>query len=647
MNTMGNRIVFVIFCLTAAFLLLIGRSASLQLFPQQKLTDLKERQFEKTVKVTPRRGVIYDRNGEQLAVSVPSQSLFVDPYKIDKPYYAAKKISKVLNIPKKTLLKKFLNKKRRFVWVKRHLTDKEYKQVKAKKFKGFHFIKESKRFYTMGNSMSQVLGFTNIDGKGLEGIEKTYDKFLRGEEQRVVVKRDAIGRPLFSDFTPFVSQVSGFDIYLTIDSSLQFYFEKELQKAMEVSNAKSAMGLVMSVDTSEILAMVNLPNYNPNKPLQLKNKNHRRNRTVTDVFEPGSTLKTFTTVAAIQSGISPSKKYPTHNGKLQIGKKIITEAETDKKFKPFLSLPEILAYSSNIGAALLSFDVGQKKVRKTLDRFGFGEETGIDFIGESSGKLRSLPWRDIELATISYGHGVSATAIQMARAYTAIANGGFLKTPRLVKQIHNSYNGEERFFKNKDKGKSILTNHESQIMTLMLASVTDEGGTGEKAVVPGYLTAGKTGTAKKIDFEKGGYKESEYISSFAGFIPANKPEYVIYVVIDGATNNFYASLLAAPVFSKVASYNLRKNGVPPTFLKEENLILAEKDSKKDDKVERKIASFKNTVPNLKGLSLRELLTQVEDKDIKLKIYGSNRVIRTVPFAGEALPQNKTITVILN
>lgn len=648
MDLMRNRIVFVVVCIGILFFVLIGRSASLQIFPQKKLTELKERLFEKTIKVTPRRGVIYDRYGKKLAISVASQSLFADPYKLKEPHYVAKKLSKTLNIPRKKLLKKLLNKKRRFAWVKRHLTNQEVREIKSFRFKGLHFIKESKRFYTMGKSMSQVLGFTNIDGQGLEGIEKSYDKFLQGEQRRVIVKRDAIGRPLFANFTPFVSQVSGFDVYLTIDSDLQFYFEKELQKAVEMSGGKSAMGVVLSANDAEVLAMVNLPNYNPNHPTQVKNKNNRRNRVITDIFEPGSTLKTFTMVSAIQSGISPSKKYPTHRGKLKVGGKTITEADTKKEFKPFLNLSEILAYSSNVGAALLSFDIKQKKLRKTLSQFGFGKKTGINFPGETKGILRPLPWRPIELATISYGHGISTSALQVARAYSAIANGGFLVTPQLVKQIRNPYNGEENLFNKRKKSPSILTNHESQIMTLMLSSVTEKGGTGVQAVVPGYLTAGKTGTAHKIDFEKGGYKSSEYISSFVGFIPAHKPEYVIYIVIDGAEHNFYASTLAAPVFSKVASYSLRKNGLSPVLFNQKDLMLAGKTLDEPSLITRKPASFfGENVPNLKGLSLREVLSRVNNKDIKLNIHGSNRVIKTIPIAGQALPENKTITLILN
>ena len=236
---------------------------------------------------------------ERLAISIPSQSLFVDPQRMKEPYYAAKKLSALLSLPRKKLLKKFLNKKRRFVWVKRYLEEKEVQEIKSWKLKGIHFIEEKKRFYTNKESLSQVLGFTGFEGHGLEGIEKQYDEILKGESQKVLIQKDARGRPLFMDFSPFITRVSGFDVYLTIDSDLQFYLEKELKEAILKSKAESAIALILSAETSEVLAMANIPNFNPNDFSKV-DKYSLRNRTVTDVFEPGSTLKTFTVISALK-----------------------------------------------------------------------------------------------------------------------------------------------------------------------------------------------------------------------------------------------------------------------------------------------------------------------------------------------------------
>ena len=642
MEAMKKRIFFVLFSFAIVWLILIVRVVHLQVLPHKKLNQLKNQIFETTLKTKPRRGVIYDRKGKELAISIPSQSLFADPKLLEQPYYCAKKIAQMFKKPKKQILKKLLNKKRRFVWLQRHLTEEQVKKVKSWKLKGLYFIKEPKRFYTKGDSLSQVLGFTDVDGRGLEGIEKQYDDFLKGVEQKFIVKRDAKGRPLFADFTFLINRVSGFDLYLTIDSDLQFYLEKELKQAIIKSSADSALGLVLDVKTAEILAMVNVPNYNPNQPLKI-NSFYRRNRTVTDVFEPGSTMKTFTVASALEQGILPKKTYSTHGGKLVLSGETIREADLKKKFSPQLNLSEILALSSNIGAAGVALDVGAKKLRKTLVKFGFGQKTGIDFVGERKGILHELPWRAIQTGTVSFGHGVAVTALQMASAYSAIANGGVLQKPLLVRSIRNSYTGEERHFST-EKIKKSISEKTSRLLTVMLAGVTEKNATGFKAKVSGYLTAGKTGTAQKVDLQKGGYKSGEYISSFVGFIPAHKPKFVIYIVIDGAKDNFYASSVAAPVFSDVASYAVRKAGLSPIVINEKDFISSEE----AQVFTRGLASTpSHRVPNLKGLSLREVLAQMKGQDVKLKFYGSQRVIRTIPFAGEALPASKQITVILN
>ena len=653
MRLMKHRILFVIFIFSLFWFILLARSFSLQILPQKRLSDLKKQLFEKSVKIQPRRGVIYDRNGKELAISVPSQSLFADPHKIEESYFVAKKLAQFFNKPKKTFLKKILNKKRRFVWIKRHLKEEEVKVIKSWGIKGFHFVKESKRFYTKGSSLSQILGFTGLDGQGLEGIEKEYDDILKGGEQKFILKKDARGRPLFADFSPFINRVSGFDLYLTIDSDLQFYLEKELSNTIKRTQALSAKGLILDAETSEILAMVNVPNYNSNNPLASSPK-VRRNRVVTDIFEPGSTMKTFTLASALEKNISPSKTYFTHNGSLNIQGEVITEADKKKKFKPYLNLSEILALSSNIGIAEVALDVGSKKLNKTLMQFGFGQKTGIRFPGESKGILHSLPWRPIKTVTVGFGHGVAVTALQVANAYAVIANGGFLNKPLLVKNIHNPYTGEETHFK-KQGIRKVLKEEQAQLLTLMLTSATEKNSTGFLARVTGYLVAGKTGTAQMVDFQKGGYREGEYISSFSGFIPAHNPKFVIYIAIERAKNNFYASSIAAPLFSQIASYSVRKAGLSPVLISKQNLISTKEEQRElvsqkelqNQISSRRLASQNGKVPRLKGLTLREVLKEMKGTGVDLRFYGYDRVTQTIPFAGQDMPSNKKLTVILN
>ena len=454
---------------------------------------------------------------------------------------------------------------------------------------------------------------------------------------------------MFRDFTPFVSQVSGFDVHLTIDSHLQIYLEKGLKKAVANSQAESAMGIILSAKTSEILALSNIPNYDPHQPNK-KPLLNRRNRVITDMFEPGSTLKTFTLIGALKKGFPLTKTYASHEGKIKIGNYVIQEAELKKKFKAQLNFSEILALSSNVGSAQMALDVGAKSLRKTLFDFGFGKKTGLRFPGEAKGLLRSLPWRPVETATTGFGHGIASTALQIVNAYTAIANGGFLKSPLLVKKIRNPYTGEEKHFKSQHI-KRVLSQKEAETLTLLLISVTEGQGTGLKASVPGYLVAGKTGTAQKVDLKNKGYKQGEYISSFAGFIPANKPKFVIYLVVDGAKDNFYASSLVAPLFSQVASYSVRSAGLSPTVLEEKNMILTPqfrqiagtKPPQKNFSSVRQEAL--NTMPYLKGLTLREVLQKTKGQGLKLKIKGRGRLSESLPQEGLPLPKNKQVTLI--
>ena len=661
------RISIVVFVFSLLWGSLFLRSAYLQLLPHKKLSELQNKLFDRTVTLKPRRGIIYDRYNKELAISIPSQSLFADPQRTKQPYYVAKKLSQLLDTPQKFFLKRLLNKRRRFVWLKRHLSELEAHKIKSWKLEGLYFVKESKRFYTNKNSLSQVLGFTGVEGQGLEGLEKQYDEILKGKSQKILIQRDARGRPLFMDFSPFISKVSGFDIYLTIDSHLQFYLEKGLRQAIAGSNAESAIGVILSAENSEVLAMANIPSYDPNTPNKAKLP-YRRNRAVTDIFEPGSTLKVFTLVSALKKGISPTQVYSSHEGHLDIGQFAIREADPKKKFKAFLNMSEILSFSSNVGAASIALDVGSKDLRKTLRSFGFGKKTGIDFPGEAKGLLRLLPWRPVETATISFGHGIASTALQVANAYASIANGGLLKKPFLVKQIRNPYTGEEKNFKSQILHR-VLTPEEARILSLMLISVTEEKGTGAKAAVPGYFVAGKTGTAQKVDLENKGYKKGEYISSFAGFIPAHKPKFVIYLMIDGAKDNFYASSLVAPLFSQVASYAVRSSGLSPTLLEEDNMLLTRQNisqnagpsmwlggNASDSQIKRTVAKQRTKspkafeddfVPDLRGLTLREVLNQTKGVKLQLKIYGSGRLVRTIPIAGEPIPTNRKITLIFN
>ena len=547
---MQSRIIFVCVVLSFFYCVFAIRGFVLQFFPDERLISVKKKNFEKVIQLKPRRGIIYDRHGRELAISIASHSLFADPFLIKKPQTAADKLSRLLKTPADVLYKKIKNKNRRFVWIKRHITDKEWQIIKSWKIQGLAVLEEPKRVYPNGSLLAQVMGFVGRDGHGLEGIELSYDSVLSGEEKKVLVYKDARGRPLFSDISINTNLVNlranGADIYLTIDSDLQFFFEKELQKTVELYSARSAVGIIMNPNTGEILSMAHYPSFNLNQPFGADPKLFR-NRAVTDAFEPGSTLKSFVVSSALKKNIPPTQIYKGSEEGFLVENHVIREAEAEKYFQN-LNLREILSFSSNVGSAQVALNVGSRHLYKTLKDFGFGSKLGIALSGENPGILKKLPWRDLQLATIGFGHSLSATPLQMAAAYSAIANGGLLMKPYFVSAVHDKStdisggpadpvsgfkpsSSLEKVCRKENKNtcfkpkviRRALNPEQAKAMTVMLISAVSQGATGWRARVKGFLSAGKTGTAQIVDSKKGGYLPEHYISSFVGFIPAQDP----------------------------------------------------------------------------------------------------------------------------
>jgi cell division protein FtsI (penicillin-binding protein 3) len=650
---------------------LVFRAADLQILPNSRLEALQKKQFETVITLQARRGVIFDRDHRELAVSLPAHSLYADPKLIQKPRLAARNLAPLLKIPYPVLLAKLTTKNRRFVWLKRFLLDGEKAKVDAWKLKGLAFVEEPKRVYPNSNLLGQTLGFVGNEGHGLEGIEAEYQEYLQGNKETVNLQRDARGRPLIVNGRIFTNRPDGASLYLTIDSDLQFALERELKMTQSLYSAESAVGVILDAQTSEVLAMASTPNFDPNIPGEAKPE-YRRNRAITDVFEPGSTMKPFVMAAAIEKNLlKPSTKFFCEDGKYKIGKRIIRD---DHHKFGWLTATDILAFSSNIGMAKIGEKIGDQDLRKSLADFGFGVKTGIDLPGEARGTLQPLPWRDHLLANISFGHGVSSSPIQIAAAYAAIANGGVYRKPFVVKRIESL---ESHFVSdtNVDAGKRILRPEVAAQLNLMLTAVTGPEGTGVLARIPGYLVAGKTGTAQKVDLVHGGYLPDSYISSFAGYVPAHKPKYVIYISIDNPQKTYYGSHVAAPVFSRLASYAVRKAGLTPIILSEANMIDRKRvklppsigmaratDTRnvvekflKDLNVQTGVANANsdfisrqdNVVPQLKGLTLREVLRQVKVNDWKVSVQGEGVVKETTPPAGSPLPKNKRLSIVLD
>ena len=637
----NRRIQFLCLALSAFSILIFIKGALLQIFPSTVLIKTKKKLFEKVVSIKARRGAVYDRYGRELALSVSSHSLFADPSLIKNTANVSSKLSKLLKIPRKKLLNKIKNKKKRFVWIKRHISDQEKNKILSWNIYGLGLIEEPKRVYPNGPLMSQVLGFTGSNGQGLEGIELMYDELLRGVDQKVLTPKDARGRPLFIDGGLFIEKSRGSDIYLTIDSDLQFVLERELAATVKKFEAKSAMGLVLSAQNSEILAIAHFPNFNPNTPFKYKTRLYR-NRIASDILEPGSTFKTFIAAAALKENIPPHTQFESSKGSLKIGKHVIREAEPRHQYGK-LSISEILSVSSNIGAARLALRLTDHVLYSVLREFGFGEKTGVDFPLEGKGILKSPPWRNILTGTIGFGQGVSATALQITAAYAAIANQGVLNRPYILHSTVDLSGRKTLSHKPKILGRP-LTKDQAQALTFMLTQAVSREGTGFKAQVEGFLTAGKTGTSQKPDLKKGGYIKGKYISSFAGFVPADRPQFVIYVAVDEPQKKFYGSTVAAPVFSAVGSYAVRRAGLLPSFVKEPHVLVKE-DVKLKKPFDQKLSD--ELTPDFRGLSLRQAFQKAKNMNLKLKIQGSGLVQKTIPSSGKLLPQNRTVKLMLD
>jgi cell division protein FtsI (penicillin-binding protein 3) len=381
-------------------------------------------------------------------------------------------------------------------------------------------------------------------------------------------------------------------------------------------------------------------------PLMNPGETHRA-RAITDAFEPGSTLKPFVIAAALQAGtLKPNRKIDCEGGRFEVGGHWITEAEKNHQFG-VLTVSEVLAYSSNVGMAKIALELGAEKLRERLSAYGFGKITGIDFPGESRGILLPLPWRPHLLSNIGFGQGVSVTPLQIAEAYAMIASGGYWRRPLLVKSIQNSERGERTDFQ-PAAGLRVLSPTQASVLTYMLTSATSRQGTGFNARIPGFPVAGKTGTAQKVDLDHGGYKKNAYVSSFAGFVPAHDPRFVIYVAVDDPQNGYYGAQVAAPVFAKVAQFAVQKKGLAPVLIEDRHVILAnqQKPSNDGEEAKQQPQMARGLVPQFVGLSLREVYQKAHGLPMTFEVVGSGLVARTSPEAGKSLPPSSRVQLIL-
>ncbi|MCI0507696.1 MAG: penicillin-binding protein 2 [Gammaproteobacteria bacterium] len=537
--------------------MLVWRAVDLHVVSKQFLRHQGDARYLREVSEPADRGMILDRHGEPLAISTPVDSVWANPKELSKARADWVRLCVELNLDIEVLQQLLAShSSKEFVYLKRHVIPEMAQRIEALKIPGVFLTRENHRYYPAGEVAAHVIGFTNIDDTGQEGVELAMDEWLRGTPGSKRVIKDRLGQTVEQ-----VEQVRlpqrGNDVVLTIDRRIQYLAYRELKAAVQKHRAEAGSAVILDARTGEILAMVNQPAYNPNNRDALL-ADVLRNRAVTDVFEPGSTVKPFTVAAALESGkYEPQTVVDTAPGLYRVGRKVIRD------FRNYgaIDVATVIQKSSNVGASKLALAIEPRMMWNIFAGAGFGETTGVSFPGESTGLLSDhYSWREIERATLSFGYGMSVTALQLARAYTLFANDGSVKPVSLVRNTQQTTD-HSRYYRTEP----VLSATTIKQVRQMMQSVVEEGGTGVNAQVPGYKIAGKTGTVKKSG--NGGYLEDSYISVFAGMAPATDPRLIMVVMVNEPRGEeYYGGEVAAPVFSKVISGALRLLDVPPDDL---------------------------------------------------------------------------------
>jgi cell division protein FtsI (penicillin-binding protein 3) len=533
----------------------VGRLTYLQLFRHSEYLTRAQRQQQRTIEITPKRGAIYDRNNSPLAMSIPVDSAFGVPSEIPDEHLAARLLSGVVNVPQEVLEARFES-SRSFVWISRKLPPEKAQAINALNLKGIYLQKENQRFYPKRDLAAHVLGFVDLDEKGLLGIERELDSQIRGKNEKVVVMADA--RQRWFDGAE-AQRESGISVILTLDEKIQYIAERELAVAIGKTHALAGTLVVMNPNTGEILALANWPKFNPNKAGDSP-KESWMNRAVSAIYEPGSTFKLITLAAAFDQGITrPDEVFDCQNGAVYISGHRIRD------HKPFglLNVGEILAKSSDVGAIEIALRLGAPKFYDYIRAFGFGTVTGVDMPYESRGRVASpSDWKQISVGSISMGQEIGVTPIQLITAVSAIANGGLLYKPHVIAELRRSDRvlpGEGPLAPAEPR-RAIRPETAATLRRLMEGVVLN--GTGTSAHLDGWTAAGKTGTAQKIDPDTGRYSPTQYIASFTGFAPINNPAVTILVSLDSPVGLHEGGQVAAPVFKRVAEQVLAYLDVP-------------------------------------------------------------------------------------
>ena len=617
----------------AAFLSVILRAYQLQVVDSEYLRKKAQRDYAKIKVLLSKRGTIFDKNGKPLAISVDASSIYARPALIKDKKKTAHILAKITKQNWASIYKR-LCKKSPFVWIKRKVPEEWARKVLEKRIEGVGIIKDIRRYYPARELAAHVLGFVGVDNHGLEGIERKYDNILSGPEIKLIEVKDALRRPIL---IKKLSNGCPKDIFLTIDREIQFKVQEVLRKAVRKSMARSGQCIVMNPYTGEILAMAVIPEFNPNM-FNRYGPYFWRNRTVTDCYEPGSVIKPFLVASAIEEGVvSPRTTFFCENGAYKIGPHIIHDTHKHKR----LSVSEIIMVSSNIGAIKIGEKLGYHTFCRYLRKFGFGQKTGIDLLGERTGWIREVSDnRPVDQATLFFGQGISITSIQLATAMCAIANGGFLLRPYVVKEIRDK-NGNIIKKTSRKVRTRVISEKTSQKLKKIMSLVVSKSGTAPQASIEGFEVAGKTGTAQKINPRTGRYSNRKYVATFVGFVPVSKPKILVLVMIDEPKKSYYAGIVAAPVFREIAKWTLVYLGITPKN-KQRPLVIVK--NEEQNKTERKVIIRDGIIPDFSGMSMRDVVRIASRYSIRLIIKGHGYAFKQYPRAGTPLERIARLTV---
>jgi cell division protein FtsI (penicillin-binding protein 3) len=644
-RAMRQRIAITAMLFAAAFGGLVLRAVHLTILQGDWLRQRATRQHQRAVPVAAQRGEIVDRYGEPLALSRESAAVYLRPREFSRQPEVVNAVARALDLPRDVVLRQ-ASASAKFVWLQRQVPLEKWTAVEEMKFPGIGSEPARQRVYPHGPLASQVIGFTGVDGQGLEGVERALEAELRGGERALVVGHDGRGIPFDVDGGDTAAMPrDGAHVELTIDAALQRVAEDELERAVREFGARAGTVVALDPHTGEVLAMATVPRFDPNRG-RAAQSDQIRNRAITDVYEPGSTFKAVLAAAALEAEVvRPEERIHCENGRYAVGNRTIRDAHPHG----VLSFADVIAQSSNIGCAKVAERLGPERLAAMVKDLGFGTPTGIDLPGELPGLTRPVErWGRIHLVTTAFGQGIAVTPLQLTRAFAAIANGGALMRPYVVKRVTDD-EGVVRRVGQPIVERQAMSRATADRVTQLLVRVT-EAGTGKQAQIEGFSVAGKTGTAQKVDPHTGRYHPRDRMSSFIGFVPAEDPALVVLAVIDSPRKATYGGVVAAPIFKAVAEFGLTRRGVLPRVPVEPQRaagplqpVAARVEEAAEVELSPEQLATPGGAPSFVGLPMRDALVRAQSEGWAVRIEGSGYVTHQAPAPG-VVAEDRTLTL---